>query len=259
MREISKILVGDVGLRIHKDGAGERVLFLHGAGGFPGWLPFFAALCEQFEVIAPDHPGFGASDDPAWIRNVSDLALFYLDLLEGSGWSGVHLMGHSLGGWIAAEIAIRNVSRIKSLTLIAPAGIRVKGLPAGDNFIWAPDEVIRNLYFDQNIAELLLSQPLNEEQMEIALRNRFAGAKYGWQPRWFDPDLEKWLHRAKVPAHIVWGDSDKLFPAAYGAAWRDRLPDARLTVVERCGHAPHVEKPAEVSRSILEFLKTVSA
>ena len=121
------------------------------------------------------------------------------------------------------------------------------------------DEVIRNLYFDQNIAELLLSQPLNEEQMDLALRNRYAGAKYGWQPRWFDPDLEKWLHRAKVPAHIVWGDSDKHFPAAYGAAWRDRLPDARLTVVERCGHAPHVEKPAEVSSGILEFLRAVPA
>lgn len=259
MYETGRIQVGDVGLRIHKGGKGERLLFLHGAGGFPGWLPFFAALSEQFETIAPDHPGFGASDDPAWIRNVGDLALFYLDLLESTGWGGVHLMGHSLGGWIAAEIAIRNISRIKSLTLIAPAGIRVKGVQTGDNFLWAPDEMVRNFYFDQKLAEQILSQPLSEEQMDIALKNRFAAAKYGWQPRWFNPDLEKWLHRAKVSAHVIWGDHDRLFPAAYGAAWRERLPNARLTVVEQSGHSPHVEKPREVSRSVLDFLKGVTA
>src|SRR5216684_1453615 len=107
-------------------------------------------------VMVPEHPGFGSSDNPPFIRNVADVAMYYLDFLDdlaaSSGDEKIHLVGQSLGGWIAA-LATRNCSHLKSLALLAPAGIRVKGFPSGDNFIWSPEEAARNLVHDQAYAE----------------------------------------------------------------------------------------------------------
>src|SRR5215813_177312 len=137
--------VRDVGVRLLRDGRGASLIYLHGPAGLPGWIPFFEKLAETYEVVVPEHPGFGASDNPPWIRNVGDMAMYYLDFLDGLDAQPVHLVGHSLGGWIAAELAVRNTARLASLTLIAPAGVRQKGLPPGDNFIWSPEETVRNL------------------------------------------------------------------------------------------------------------------
>lgn len=257
--ERADITVRDVRIRTHRGGQGEPMVFLHGANGASAWLPFFDSLSRHYDLIVPEHPGFGASDDPKWIRTVPDIAMFYLDLLDQTGLAGVHLVGHSLGGWIAAEIAVRNASRLKSLTLIAPAGIRIKGMPPGDNFIWSPEEQVRNLFHDGALGERLLGAPATEEDADALLRNRFAAAKYGWQPRWLNPDLEKWLHRIKVPALVAWGDADRLLPPAYAELWRQRLADARVALVEDAGHLPHVEKPDRVFGHLRQFLDEVSA
>ena len=91
------------------------------------------------------------------------------------------------------------------------------------------------------------------------LKNRFTATKFGWQPRWYDPDLEKWLHRIKLPALVVWGDDDKIMPAAYAELWRERLPDARLVMIEKCGHVPQVEKSRGADRRRLrDFLAEAS-
>ena len=261
--ETTTITVRDVRIRTHRAGLGRPqdapVLFLHGASGVGAWLPFFETLAAERALLVPEHPGFGGSDDPSWIRHVPDLAMFYLDFLEAAGLAGVHLIGHSLGGWIAAELAIRDCARLRSLTLLAPAGLLVKGVPMGDNFIWSPEEQFRNVVFDQDLAERMLSLPVSEEQADTMLKNRFAATKYGWRPRWFDPDLEKWLHRVKVPVHILWGADDRLLPSAYAEAWRRGLPASRLTLVERCGHLPHIERADEVARRVGKFLGGVAA
>jgi pimeloyl-ACP methyl ester carboxylesterase len=220
-------------------------------------LPFFDALAENYEVLVPEHPGFGGSDDPPWIRSMPDLAMFYLDLVEETGLDGIHLIGNSLGGWLAAELLIRDRSRFKSLVQLAPAGLRVKGVPRGDNFIWGPEEAVRNLYHDQSFADRILSLTPSEEQIDVMLRNRFTAAKFGWQPRWYNPDLEKWLHRIKLPALVIWGRDDKIMPPAFAALWRARLPDARALMLEECGHLPHVEKASVVARHVLDFLEGV--
>jgi pimeloyl-ACP methyl ester carboxylesterase len=255
--QTSELKVRDVGIRLRRAGRGATVLFLHGAGGVPQWLPFFDLLAERYEVLVPEHPGFGASDDPPWIRSTADLAMFYLDLVEEAGLDGVHLIGNSLGGWLAAEILIRDRARFRSLVQLAPAGIRVKGVPAGDNFIWGPEEALRNLYHDQSFADRILAVKPSEEQMDAMLKNRFTVAKLGWQPRWFDPDLEKWLHRIKLPALVVWGENDKIMPPAYAALWRERLPEARLVMLENCGHLPHVEHAERVAREVCAFIEGV--
>ena len=164
--------------------------------------------------IVPEHPGFGASDDPPLIRSVSDMAMFYLDFLEALELRDLHIVGHSLGGWIAAEILIRDRSRAKSLTLISSAGIRVEGVPSGDLFIWNREELLRNVFYNQAYADIALSLQPTEQQLDTMLKNRFTATKLGWQPRWFNPDLEKWLHRIKLPSLIIWGDEDKVMPAA---------------------------------------------
>lgn len=253
--QLTELKVRGVAIKLHRAGHGPRVLFLHGAGGVPQWLPFFDALAERYEVLVPEHPGFGGSDDPPWIRSMPDLAMFYLDLVEEAGLNGVHLIGNSLGGWLAAETLIRDRARFRSLVQLAPAGIRVKGIPCGDNFIWGPEEAVRNLYHDQSFADRILALAPGEAQTDVMLKNRFTMAKLGWQPRWFNPDLEKWLHRIKLPALIVWGDDDKIIPPAYAALWQQRLPDARLLLVEKCGHLPHVEQAPLVARHVLDFLE----
>ncbi len=255
----SRLQVRDVGINIRRTGAGRPLLFLHGAGGVMTWMPFFDALGEHREVIVPDHPGFGLSDEGRWIGSIGDLALFYLDLIEELDLRDFDLVGNSLGGWLAAEIAIRNLSRIRSLTLISPAGIRIRGIPCGDNFIWSAEEQVRNVYHDQAFADRILGQTLDPEQVTISLRNRFASTRFGWQPRWFNPDLEKWLHRIKVPAQVIWGEDDKLLPAAWASRWKDCLPDARVALLPRCGHLPHVELADQTARIVTEFLKGVAA
>jgi pimeloyl-ACP methyl ester carboxylesterase len=140
---------------------------------------------------------------------------------------------------------------------LAPAGIRVKGVPCGDNFIWGPEEAIRNLYHDQAFADRILALTPSEAQLDVMLHNRFTVAKFGWQPRWYDPDLEKWLHRIKLPALVVWGDDDKIMPPAFAALWQERLPDARVVTVEQCGHLPHVEHADAVARQIIDFIEGV--
>jgi pimeloyl-ACP methyl ester carboxylesterase len=257
--ELTQLDVRGVKVRAHRAGHGPTVLFLHGAGGVPQWLPFFDALAESCAVLVPEHPGFGGSDDPSWIRSISDLAMFYLDLVEEVGLDRIHLIGNSLGGWLAAEMLIRDRARFKSLVQLAPAGIRVKGVPGGDNFIWGPEEAVRNLYHDQSFADRILALAPDEAQTDLMLRNRFTVAKLGWQPRWHDPDLEKWLHRIKLPALVLWGDDDRIMPPAYAALWQERLPDARLVMVEKCGHLPHVERAQLVAGHVLEFLGEVAS
>ena len=124
---------------VMRGGKGDPLLFLHGAGGVGIWLPFFEKLSEHFDVIVPEHPGFGRSDTPEWLDHVSDLANFYLEFIDKLGLKGIHLVGNSLGGWIAADLAVRNTTPLRTLTLLAPAGIHVPGVPPGDIFLWTPE------------------------------------------------------------------------------------------------------------------------
>jgi pimeloyl-ACP methyl ester carboxylesterase len=180
--------------------------------------------------------------------------MYYLDFLDGLGVGKVHIVGHSLGGWTAAELAVRNCAHVASLTLLAPAGVRVKGIPSGDVFIWAPDEAVRNVYYDQSIAERILAMPVSDEMADIMLTNRFASAKFGWEPRWYNPALERWLHRITVPTLVIWGADDKLFPKDYAARWGERIPHAAVEIIPQCGHVPLVEKAEVTARHILDLV-----
>lgn len=240
--------------RVMRKGRGEPLLFLHGAAGASAWLPFMETLSEKYDLIVPEHPGFGGSDTPDWLDNIGDLAYFYLDLIDHFDMAQVHLVGTSLGGWIAAEMATRSCSRINTLTLVAPAGIHVKGVEKGDMFMWSPEETTRNLFHNQEIAASV-PEPADEEELKVVLKNKLMTAKLGWNPRMHNPDLRKWLHRINVPTLIIWGDDDKLLPPAYGPAYRDLIPNSRLEVFSECGHLPHVEKAGEFTARVSQFIE----
>lgn len=251
--EESFVTIGGCRTRFMRGGSGEPLLFLHGSAGAPAWLPFMEMLAEKYDLIVPEHPGFGGSDTPDWLDNIGDLAFFYLDVIDDLGLESVHLVGNSLGGWIAAELATRSCASVKTLTLVAPAGIHVNGVTKGDMFMWSPEELTRNLFHNQEIAAAV-PQPANDEELLVVLKNRLMTAKLGWSPRFYNPDLQKWLHRINVPTLIIWGDDDKLIPSAYGPAYRDLIPNAALDVIPECGHLPHVEKAQEFASKVVDFI-----
>ena len=168
-----KITINGCSIEMLRGGSGETLLFLHGAGGIKEWSPYLDALAKNFDVLAPSHPGFGASDNPDWLDNISDMAFFYLDLIEELDLRDVHMVGNSLGGWLASEIGVRSTEHIKTLTLVSAAGIRVVGVPMGDIFMWSEEERARNTFYDQKIAEQRLGVNLSDEEKDVQLQNYY--------------------------------------------------------------------------------------
>ena len=241
-------------LRLRRAGKGAPLLFLHAVQGMPAWPPSLERLAEQFDVLAPDHPGFGLSDAPDWIDDVGDLSFFYLDLLEALDLQSVHLVGASLGGWIALEMAIRSTARIKSLTLAGAAGIRVEGVARGDMFIGTPAELSKLLYADERVATNWAAQwQATPALQEMYDRNRHAAAKYTWQPRLHNPKLAKWLHRIDVPTHIIWGESDRLIPPAHAVALKGMIAGAQVTMLPG-GHLLPIEQPDLFADTVSHFI-----
>lgn len=249
-----KIKIRDCEAFLRRGGSGDPVLFLHGAGGVPGWIPSFEKIADSHDLLVPDHPGFGQSDQPDWLDDMNDMALFYLDFLKEQGLENVHLAGQSLGGWIALEMAVRSTHRIRSLTLVGAAGIRIKGKPIADIFMMDPEEMTRSLFVDQSFADRILNANLTEEQQDIQIRNRVTTARLGWQPRLFNPSLRKWMHRVDVPTHIIWGDQDKIVDPAYGPEFQSLITGSELTVIKDAGHLPHIETADAFADAFTGFL-----
>ena len=243
------------GCRTHlrRGGSGEPLLFLHGASGAPVIMPFMEKLAQRFDVLVPEHPGYGLSGEPEWLENIHDVAYFYLDFLKRLGLQKAVVVGNSLGGWIAMEMAVRDTSRIKSLVLVSPAGISVPGVRPADIFLMSPEELVRQLYHDPKLAEARLAEPVTPESIDISLKNRHTTARLAWEPRLHDPYLPKWLHRIDVPVQIVWGEKDRILPVAFANEFKRQIPHASLHVIKDAGHLPHVEKPQEFCDLVMRF------
>ncbi len=257
MAEIKKdkVKVRDVDLVVRRAGSGTPLLLLHGANGNASWLPVMEELSASYNVILPDHPGFGETAQPDWADNISDMAYFYLDVIEALGLNHLHLAGHSMGGWMAAEIAVRDSHKLKSLTLVSSAGIRVSGVDMGDLFAWSPEKTIHEVYARKEFRDQMLAFEPSEDEIETMLRNRQMAARLCWMPRFHNPDLPKWLHRITLPTLILWGDSDGIFPSAYAHAYHDLIPGSELEVYKHCGHAPMMEERDAFLRRMSGFLE----
>ena len=229
-------------VNLRRGGTGDPLLFLHGASGAPVIMPFMEKLAQRFDVLVPEHPGYGLSDEPEWLDNIHDAAYFYLDFLKQLDLKKLTLVGSSMGGWMAMEMAVRDTSRLKSLVLVSPAGIAAPGVQPADIFLMPPEELVRRLFHDQKIAEARLAEPMTPEAIDISLKNRHTTARLAWEPRLHDPHLPKWLHRIDVPVKIVRGREDRILPVGFVDEYRKLLPRARIHVLESVGHLPHAEK-----------------
>jgi len=228
--------------RLRRGGAGAPLLYLHGASGAPAILPFMEKLAQRFDVLVPEHPGYGKSDEPEWLENIHDMAYFYLDFLKQLALSNLTVVGSSMGGWIAMEMAVRDTSRLKALVLSSPVGVAAPGVRAADTFLMSPEDLVRNLFHDQKLAQARLAQP---EDIDVSLKNRHTTARLAWEPRYHDPFLPKWLHRIDVPVKLVWGREDRIVPVGLSQELKRLIPRAEIHILENCGHLPHVEKADE--------------
>jgi pimeloyl-ACP methyl ester carboxylesterase len=249
------------GCRIHlrRGGSGRPLLFLHGASGAPVILPVMERLAERFDVLVPEHPGYGQSGEPPWLENIHDVAYFYLDLLEQLDLREVTLVGNSMGGWIAMEIAVRDTSRLKSVVLVSPAGISAPGVQPADIFLMPEEQLVRSLFHDPKLAEARLAVPPTPESIDISLKNRHTTARLAWEPRLHDPHLPKWLHRIDVPVQIIWGEHDRILPVQYVDTYRKLFPKAEVAIVKGAGHLPHAEKPDEFCDLVTRFARGAGA
>jgi pimeloyl-ACP methyl ester carboxylesterase len=238
-------------------GAGEDLLFLHGAGGAGRWLPFQERLAGRFRVRFPSHPGHGGSAAADWIEHISDLAFHYLDLLDVLRLDRVHLVGASLGGWIAAEIAVMASHRLASLTLIDPVGIKVDGWIYPFLFGMDLPEIVQTVFHNPMAALALAPPDQSVETLALQYRQGTAIARVSWNPYLYDPLLRRRLARITTPTLLCWGAHDRLAPLeSCGQAWAKEIPGARLRVFGDSGHVPHLEEPGAVATAIVEFCES---
>lgn len=243
-------------LRVQSGGSGPTLLFLHGAGG-PKWTPLHERLAADWRVIAPEHPGFGRSEIPDWMMSMGDLAFFYLDVLDALGQDKVHIVGHSMGGWLAAEIGVRNTRRVATLSLMAPAGISAPEAPFEDLFLWTPDEGARRNYFDEDMAQARIAAQ-GEIDIDVQLQNRAGAARLAWSPRLENPQLHYWLHRIDVPTLLLWGREDRVIPFECHKRYLAGVPHAKLVTLDRCGNASHTEAADRALAALNEFIRSAS-
>jgi len=244
------------GERVHlfHGGAGAPVLFLHAAGGAGHWLEFHELLARRFEVFAPDHPGFGGSDEFAEVEAMDDLVYHYLDVIEHLGLDRPHVVGASLGGWIAAELAVAAPHAIGSLVLLSPIGLRLPDHPIADIFLMSPQQLVGTLYHDPAKAAGFLPADPDIDTVLAAYRDATALARFCWMPFMGNPKLERRLRRITAPTLVAWSSDDKLVPIAHGHRYTELIPDATFTVVDDCGHAMYFERPKEFGDITVDFL-----
>ena len=214
--------VGGVSLDVHIAGSGPPLLYLHAEQYVEQASAYRKALAKNWTVIAPLHPGYGATPVPADIRTVDDLAYLYLDLLDKLKLDRVVLVGASLGGWIALEMCVRNHTRISKLALVSSVGVKFSGREERDfaDLFYLPDIQAFPLLFADPKQHAPTYAGMSAAQLEGLARERQMLAHYGWRPYLHNPGLKRWLHRVDLPTLVLWGELDGFAKPAYGRLLR---------------------------------------
>lgn len=250
----SSIELQGVKLDYVRRGSGPTMLLLHGGGGPQAAMPFFDRLTEKFDVVAPVHPGFAGSKIPDHFDNMEDLVYLHLDLMDALDLKDTIMMGFSMGGWAATEIAVRTTQRLSKLILVDSVGIKPGGPMDRDiaDVFAVPGQELAKLMFHDPAKGPDMSK-MTDEQLSVVAANRIALGLYTWQPYMHNPKLPHRLHRIDVPTLLVWGASDGLVKVEYGEAFRDMIPGAKMVVVPEAGHSPQAEQPDIFVDHILSF------
>jgi pimeloyl-ACP methyl ester carboxylesterase len=252
-----------------ENGGGAPLVYLHGFADVhsvkESWLPFHEQLAGSARVIAPAHPGCSLSDEDEDIDTVEDVVFSYLELLDALKLSQFDMVGICVGGWIAAELAVRHPEKIRKLVFIGAAGLYVRGALIGDIFMNAQPEygssyaTLREMLFSSTDQPMALEMfPDGKGDLEDELRRYQMlrlSSRIGFKPPYFyNHSLRNRLHRISSPTLVIWGEHDRMVPRKHGETYAERIANARLTIVSGAGHSAHVEKPEETARLVRRFL-----
>ncbi|TMK85497.1 MAG: alpha/beta hydrolase [Actinobacteria bacterium] len=253
-------------VQLFRGGDGQPLLYLHSAAG-EAVNPTAEQLADNFAVVAPVFPGFGESEGIDRIEDMEDATFHHLDLLDRLGFDSVPVVGLSLGGWMAAELATRYPERVSKMVLVNPVGLYIDGQPVKEIFGRTPAELAEDMFADQSHPMAQMMHMLSEfrgdvgQQIEVPMelvlpiwKSMSATAKLGWDPYLHNPKLRKRLHRVSAPTLVIHGAQDTLAPKAISEAYAADIPDARLVDVDGGAHLVTLEKPDEVAALIREFV-----
>ena len=250
------VSIRGVDVSLARRGSGPPVLVLHGGEGPVDHLPFAESLSGNFEMLHPTHPGFDGSPIPEHFDNLQDLIFLYLDLIDSLELQDAILMGFSMGGWLAAEIAVMYTSRFSKLVLVDSVGIKPGGKfdrDIADVFALPADDLLRAAWHDRSKAPDFAE--MSDDDLQTVAANKVAHGLYTWEPYMHNPKLKYRLHRIDIPTLLIWGENDGIVTTEYGASLRDLIPGASLSVIPEAGHHPHIEQPGEFVERFLEFAK----
>lgn len=245
--------VGSIPVTYSEVGSGQPFLLLHGGGG-PQSVGGFAdtlAAATSGRVITPVHPGFAGTTRPAGLDSVAKLAALYGCLLNEMNVDGVTVIGNSIGGWIAAEMAVAASVRITGVVLVDAVGIEVPGHPIADFFSLTLDQVAELAYHDPAPFRIDPSTMSAEQQAGMA-GNRVSLAVYAGTAM-SDPGLASRLAQVTVPVLAIWGESDRIADPEYGRAFAAAIPRAQFRLLPATGHLPQLESPNELLAAIRDF------
>lgn len=250
------IRIAGVKIEYLESGKGKPLLYLHGGNGLDPDGGFLQQLASKRRVIAPSHPGFGASGLPDWIDSVDDIAHVYLELMDRLGLTKVDMLGCSIGGWIANEMATKVPERIRRLALVAPVGVKT-GVPdkldIPDIFTLPPAKLHELLFHDPEKFQPDFSK-LSDAALEMIARNRETLALLVWEPYMHNPKLPHRLQRLNMPVLFMRGASDGLVSADYLKRYARLVKGAKIVTIPEAGHVPQLEKPAALAAAVLKFL-----
>ncbi|MBL1110855.1 alpha/beta hydrolase [Streptomyces sp. 110] len=246
----------DVTVDLHGE-RGRPFLLLHGGGGPQTVTPFAGLLAEQrsARVFTPIHPGFDVTFRPEWLTDITTLAQVYAHLLDALDLRDVAVVGNSIGGWIAAELAALGSDRISSVTLVNAVGIPGPGHPIADTFSLTPAELSRLSFHDPSKFRFDPSA-LTETQRAITAANRATLQVYSGPHNMADPTLPERLAKITHPTLVAWGASDQVVDVGYGRAYAQAIPDAKFRLLEGTGHMPQSETPEQLLPILWDFADT---
>jgi pimeloyl-ACP methyl ester carboxylesterase len=252
------VRVAGADLTLIQGGSGNPLLVLHEELGHPGWLRWHAELARSRTLIIPQHPGFGKTPRVEWVRGIRDLAGFYARVLRERGLAPADVIGFSIGGWIAAEMAACDAKQFRRMVLVAPTGIRP---PEGD--IMDAFTVTARAYLDASVHDIartpefakLYGGEQTPEQFEAWEDARAETARVAWQPYMFNPSLGPLLEGVVgLPTLLIWGKQDRVVPVSAAQVYHKSIAGSELVVLDGCGHRPETEQTATFVERVQRFL-----
>jgi len=253
--ELKTVATPHVPVRYLEGGSGQPLVFLHGAGGVTAEDPFLNKLSESFHIFAPLLPGYGDSEECQELRDMLDITLHYWDVVEALGLKDPILVGQSMGGMIAAEMAALAPNDVTRLGLICPAGLWLDDHPIVDLFSTMPYEMPALLFHDAAAGAAMLTAGRNVEDPGFLQAYLVQNARQlGMAGRILFPipdrGLGQRMYRIKAKTIVVWGDSDRLIPPVYAQEFKRRIAGAQLVSIPEAGHMVAVEKTRETVAAI---------